>query len=87
MPVVAEVQENEEEIGKRGINYQIAKNKGLTPHRSKEQRNPRVKHRMKFKKAQIRRKGAVRAPRKELQRYGGEMSGIKATVVRSVKLK
>lgn len=87
VPVVAEVQENEEEIGKRGINYQIAKNKGLTPHRSKEQRNPRVKHRMKFKKAQIRRKGAVRAPRKELQRYGGEMSGIKATVVRSVKLK
>jgi len=84
----AEIQENEEEeIGKRAINYQISKNKGLTPHRSKEQRNPRVKHRMKFRKAQIRRKGAIREPRKELKRYGGEMSGIKATVVRSVKLK
>jgi U3 small nucleolar RNA-associated protein 3 len=85
---VADIQENEEqETGKRAINYQISKNKGLTPHRSKEQRNPRVKHRMKFRKAQIRRKGAIREPRKELKRYGGEMSGIKATVVRSVKLK
>lgn len=80
-------EEGEEEMGKRGINYQIAKNKGLTPHRSKEQRNPRVKHRMKFRKAKIRRKGQIREPRKELQRYGGENSGIKATVIRSVKLK
>lgn len=79
--------ESTEEIGKRGINYQIAKNKGLTPHRSKEQRNPRVKHREKFRKAKIRRKGAVREVRKELSKYGGEISGIKASVVRSVKLK
>ncbi|KAK4008465.1 hypothetical protein OUZ56_013605 [Daphnia magna] len=81
------VAEEEEEVGKRGINYQIAKNKGLTPHRSKEQRNPRVKHRMKFRKAKIRRKGQIREPRKELTKYGGEISGIKATVIRSVKLK
>lgn len=45
--------------GKRAITYQIAKNKGLTPHRKKEQRNPRVKHRNKYRKAKIRRKGAV----------------------------
>lgn len=44
---------------KRAITYQIAKNKGLTPRRKKEQRNPRVKHRNKFRKAKIRRKGAV----------------------------
>lgn len=44
---------------KRGITYQIAKNKGLMPSRKKEQRNPRVKHRNKFRKAKIRRKGAV----------------------------
>lgn len=44
---------------RRLITYQIAKNKGLTPHRSKEQRNPRVKHRNKYRKAMIRRKGAV----------------------------
>ena len=76
-----------EAVGKRAINYQIAKNKGLTPHRPKEQRNPRVKHRMKYRQAKIRRKGAVREPRKENNRYAGETSGIKATVIRSVKLK
>lgn len=55
-----DVAENNEETGsKRAITYQIAKNKGLTPHRKKEQRNPRVKHRNKFRKANIRRKGAV----------------------------
>ncbi|GBP69331.1 Something about silencing protein 10 [Eumeta japonica] len=45
-------------LDKREITYQIAKNKGLTPHRKKEQRNPRVKHKLKFRKAKIRRKGA-----------------------------
>lgn len=44
---------------KRGINYQISKNKGLTPRRKKELRNPRVKNRMKYRKAKIRRKGQV----------------------------
>lgn len=52
-----EDQEDTEE--KRAITYQIAKNKGLTPHRKKEQRNPRVKHRNKYRKAKIRRRGAV----------------------------
>ncbi|CAH1174267.1 unnamed protein product [Phaedon cochleariae] len=72
---------------KRPITYQMAKNKGLTPHRKKELRNPRVKHKLKYRKAVIRRKGAVREPRKELSRYGGEISGIKASVSRSVKIK
>lgn len=77
----------ESEGAKRGITYQIAKNKGLTPHRKKEQRNPRVKHRNKYKKALIRRKGAVREVRREISRYGGEISGIKATVSKSIKIK
>ncbi|KAJ8666859.1 hypothetical protein QAD02_008521 [Eretmocerus hayati] len=72
---------------KRAITYQIAKNKGLTPHRKKEQRNPRVKHRLKYRKAIIRRKGAVRTVRKETSRYSGELSGIKASVSKSIKLK
>ena len=37
----------------------MAKNKGLTPKRKKEYRNPRVKHRLKYRKAKIRRKGQV----------------------------
>ena len=82
-----QLEEEVEELTKRGITYEIAKNKGLTPKRKKELRNPRVKHRMKFKKAVIRRKGQVREPRKEVTRYGGELSGIKAGVVKSVKFK
>ncbi|XP_002036930.2 something about silencing protein 10 [Drosophila sechellia] len=82
-----EEEAEEEEDARRGITYQMAKNKGLTPHRKKELRNPRVKHRGKYRKALIRRKGAVRTVRKELQRYGGEMSGIKAGVTKSVKFR
>ncbi|XP_022125388.2 something about silencing protein 10 [Pieris rapae] len=77
-----------EELGeKREITYQIAKNKGLTPHRKKEQRNPRVKHKLKYRKAKIRRKGAVREPRTEVTRYAGEASGIKTNVKKSIKIK
>ncbi|XP_015174950.1 PREDICTED: something about silencing protein 10 [Polistes dominula] len=82
--VLEEMEDTEE---KRAITYQIAKNKGLTPHRKKEQRNPRVKHRNKYRKAKIRRKGAVREVRKELTRYSGEMSGINVSAKKSIKLK
>lgn len=74
-------------IAKRPITYQIAKNKGLKQFRKKELRNPRVKHKLKYKKALIRRKGAIRTVRKEVKRYGGEMSGIKATVKKGIKIK
>lgn len=54
------VEENDaEESTKRAITYKMAKNKGLTPYRKKELRNPRVKHKLKYRKAIIRRKGAV----------------------------
>jgi len=78
---------DDDEHEKRGITYAIAKNKGLTPRRKKEQRNPRVKHREKFRKAKIRRKGQVRTARTETQRYGGETSGIKSHLTKSIKLK
>lgn len=87
----ADEQDNEEEMGeedeRRQITYQIAKNKGLTPYRKKELRNPRVKHRNKFRKALIRRKGAHRTVRKEIKRYDGEKFGIKATVKKGIKIK
>lgn len=72
---------------RREITYQMMKNKGLTPYRKKELRNPRVKHRNKFRKALIRRKGAVRTVRKEIKRYDGEISGIKAGVKKGIQIK
>ncbi|NXK52473.1 SAS10 protein, partial [Chauna torquata] len=71
---------------KRGVTYQMIKNKGLTPRRKKIDRNPRVKHREKFRRAKIRRKGQVREVRKEMHRYAGELSGIRAGVKKSRKL-
>ncbi|XP_075997437.1 something about silencing protein 10 [Genypterus blacodes] len=79
--------EDEDPDAKRGITYQMAKNRGLTPKRKKIDRNPRVKHREKFRRAKIRRKGQVREVRREEVRYSGEMSGIRAGVKKSVKLK
>ncbi|XP_029288386.1 something about silencing protein 10 [Cottoperca gobio] len=72
---------------KRRITYEMAKNKGLTPKRKKIDRNPRVKHREKFRRAKIRRKGQVRDVRREETRYSGELSGIRAGVKKSTKLK
>ncbi|XP_056129494.1 something about silencing protein 10 [Lampris incognitus] len=81
---------DEEEIdpnAKRSITYEMAKNKGLTPKRKKIDRNPRVKHREKYRRAKIRRKGQVREVRREESRYSGEFSGIRAGVKKGVKLK
>ncbi|MBZ3879383.1 Something about silencing protein 10 [Sciurus carolinensis] len=82
-----EEQALEDQNVKRAITYQIAKNRGLTPRRKKIDRNPRVKHRKKFRRAKIRRRGQVREVRKEEQRYSGELSGIRAGVKKSIKLK
>lgn len=82
-----ELQEELGASGKRAINYQILKNKGLTPHRKKEFRNSRVKKRMQYEKAKkklssIRQvyKGDAKGP------YEGEKTGIKKNLSRSVKL-
>ncbi|XP_075565655.1 something about silencing protein 10 isoform X2 [Pelecanus crispus] len=80
------VLEGEDPNKKRGVTYQMIKNKGLTPKRKKIDRNPRVKHREKFRRAKIRRKGQVREVRTELHRYAGELSGIRAGVKKSRKL-
>ncbi|CAG9808624.1 unnamed protein product [Chironomus riparius] len=73
--------------GKREITRQIAKNKGLTASKRRELRNPRVKNKLKFVKAVKRRKGAVQPIRSKVELYGGEATGIKTHVKRSVKIK
>ncbi|XP_076863514.1 something about silencing protein 10 [Brachyhypopomus gauderio] len=87
MGVVEEEYKEEDGDAKRGITYQMAKNKGLTPKRKKIDRNPRVKHREKYRRAKINRKGQVLEVRREETRYSGELSGIRAGVKRSIKLK
>ncbi|KAG5185000.1 Sas10 C-terminal domain-containing protein, partial [Tribonema minus] len=72
--------------GKRAASYEIIKNRGLTPHKSKLNRNPRVKKREAYRKAVIRRKGQVREVRtNEAGRYAGEGTGIRSTVTRGRK--
>ena len=69
----------------RRINNAIEKNRGLTPHRKKELKNPRKKHRVKFAEANVRRKGQVQEVREGGGVYGGEGTGIKSKVSKSVK--
>lgn len=85
--IVVDDMDASDEEGKRAVTYQIEKNKGILPQKKKELKNPRVKHRMKYRKAKIRRKGQVREARTEMHRYGGETSGIRAGIKRSIKLK
>ncbi len=75
--------------GKRAITYAIEKNKGLHPHRKKDVRNPRVKKRKKYedKQKKLKNMRAVYKPEREGPGgYGGEKTGIKKNLVKSVKL-
>lgn len=82
---------NEESAdGPRSLTRAILKNKGLTPHRSKSVRNPRVKKRQKYEEA----KKKIRSQKAVYKgglastggRYEGEASGISVRTVKSVKL-
>ena len=78
--------EGDDDEQRRSITYEMSKNKGLMPKRSKLQRNPRVKHRVKYEKAKVRRKGQIREVRTEVKKYAGEMSGINKRVKKGIKL-
>ncbi|TDZ37034.1 Uncharacterized protein C8035_v008178 [Colletotrichum spinosum] len=76
------------EDGKRKITYAIEKNKGLTPKRKKEVRNPRVKKRMKYEEKQkkLRSMKPTWKAGEPKGGYGGELSGITTGIVRARKL-
>lgn len=84
---LADLQEKVGEDGKRALNFQILKNKGLTPNRRNENRNARVKKRKRYEQAQKKLK-SVRQVYDDKNRgpYGGEKTGIKKGLSRSVKL-
>lgn len=74
--------------GKRKITYAIEKNKGLIPKRKKEVRNPRVKKKMRYEQ-KMKKLSSIRPVYKGGEGkggYGGELTGIKTNVVKSVKL-
>lgn len=72
---------------KRMASWKILTNKGLTPHRKKENRNPRVKKRKKYEKA-IKKLSSFRAvavDKSVAGPYGGERTGIRRNLTRSIK--
>jgi U3 small nucleolar RNA-associated protein 3 len=74
--------------GKRAIGRVIQKNKGLAQKRKKDVRNPRVKKRKKYeeKKKKLASMKPVYKGGEERGGYGGEKTGIKTMLVKSVKL-
>jgi len=73
---------------RRGASYEMIANRGLVAHKKKINRNPRVKKRVAYERALVRRKGQVREMREgEANTYGGELTGIRANVSRSRKIK
>jgi U3 small nucleolar RNA-associated protein 3 len=81
--------EQAEVSGPRSLTRAILANKGLTPHRPKAVRNPRVKKRQKFEQAKKKlssQKAVFKGGLAESGgRYDGEKSGI-SKVVKSVRL-
>lgn len=84
---LADLAETADENGKRALNFQILKNKGLTPNRKNDNRNARVKKRKKYDAAKKKLK-SVRQVYDQNNRgpYQGEKTGIKKGMSRSVKL-
>jgi len=84
---LAELQERVGDDGKRALNFQILKNKGLTPNRRNDNRNARVKKRKRYEQAKKKLK-SVRQVYDDKNRgpYLGEKTGIKKGLSRSVKL-
>lgn len=87
----ASLAEVEASAGPRSISRAILANKGLTPKRAKANRNPRVKKRMQYEKAQ-KKVGSMKSIYKSdkaikgQRDYSGEASGVNKKVVKSRKL-
>jgi len=69
--------------GARSATRTMIKNRGLTPHRPKDAKNPRKHIRDKYEAKVKARKGQVRDVRVEGDFYQGEKSGVRSNLVRS----
>lgn len=71
---------------RRPATYEMLKNRGLTPSRPKDVRNPRLHQRKKWEKAQKRIKSFKQVASSGPARpYSGEATGIRTSLTRSVK--
>jgi len=73
----------------RPASYEMLKNRGLTPSRSKEQRNPRVKQRNRYERA-VKKLSSSRGGKlttNTSKPYVGESTGIKTNLTKSVRFK
>lgn len=75
-----------QERQRRPISMAIKKNRGLTPYKKKEYRNPRIKHKKKYERAISKRRRLVKEVQSEYHRYSGESTGIKTSTIKSIKL-
>ena len=74
---------------RRAASKAIVENKGLAPHKPRKNRNPRVKKKVKYAKALVRRKGQVRdslAADTDKFNYAGEATGIRGAISRSRRM-
>jgi U3 small nucleolar RNA-associated protein 3 len=72
--------------GRRKINKEIEKNRGLTRYRPRDRKNPRVRQRLRYEKAVSKRRSQVQEYQGKEHNYAGTATGIKANLVRSRRL-
>ena len=72
---------------RRPVPRDILRNRGQTPHRPKEQRNPRVRMRMKHERKSKKLGSFKPISRQPTGRYTGESSGIRSNLSKSVRFK
>ena len=70
--------------GKRRINRQIEKNEGLKASRPRDRKTPKTRNRARYEKALIKRRSQLREYKGTGGVYGGESTGIKRNVAKSV---
>lgn len=82
-----DIASKEDPAAVRMANSTILKSKGLVRKRKRSDRNPRVKNRLKFEKAAMKRRSTYGYKDKEFTAYyEGEKTGIRKDIVRSTRL-
>lgn len=73
---------------RRKVTAAISTNRGLVRARPKDRKNPRAANRLRYEHALVRRKGQVQLyTESQAANYGGQATGIKATVTKSIPLR